>query len=308
MPAAQTPHRGRFAPSPTGLLHFGSLTTAVGSYLAARSVGGEWHVRIDDLDRARTVPGAAEAILRTLEAFAFEWDGSVWYQSQRTQAYEAALESLRKNELVYECSCSRRELQQFAQPSPTSEADLEDRRYPGLCRQGPLAPERGTAIRFRVRDGDVCFADEIQGPIAIGVQHESGDFIVRRRDGLFAYQLACTVDDAAQGFSHIVRGADLLGSTARQILLQNALGYPRPVYAHLPVIADSAGKKLSKSSAAPAVEAALAARLLWEALRHLQQEPPHELERASLTELWSWARAHWTIQPLQMRRTVQLRT
>ena len=301
-------HRGRFAPSPTGPLHFGSLTTAVGSYLAARTAGGEWHLRIDDLDRARAVPGAADAILRTLEAFGFDWDGPVWYQSQRTNAYEAAVERLRRDGFVYECSCSRRELQQLPQALANPEQDVEAVRYPGFCRSAPLAPERGTATRFRVRDEEVCFDDGIQGRIAINVQRESGDFVVRRRDGHFAYQLACAADDAAQGFSHVVRGADLLGSTARQILLQDAFGYPRLHYEHLPVIVDVSGRKLSKSSTAPAVDTAAPGHTLWQALQHLQQNPPYLLEGATVDELWRWARAHWTREPLKRRRTVQLRT
>jgi glutamyl-Q tRNA(Asp) synthetase len=246
--------------------------------------------------------------LRTLDAFGFEWDGPVWYQSQRSAAYEAAFERLRRDGLVYECSCSRRDLQQLAQALGATDQDIEGVHYPGFCRAGPLAPERGTATRFKVREEDVCFEDGIQGPIVINVAEESGDFVVRRRDGLFAYQLACAVDDAAQGFTHVVRGADLIASTARQILLQEAFGYPRPMYEHLPVIVDVSGRKLAKSSTAPAVDTAAAGRALWQALRHLQQGPPDPLESASVDELWRWARAHWTPEPLKGRRTVQLRT
>lgn len=296
-------YRGRFAPSPTGPLHLGSITTAVGSYLAARHAGGEWHVRIDDLDRPRCVPGAADDILRTLETLGFEWDGPVWYQSLRDEAYTAALRQLQAQGDVFECSCSRRELQQLPD-NPNTGMETDELRYPGLCRNGPLAPERGTAIRFRVPHGLVAFEDGLQGHIVHDVQRESGDFVVRRRDGLFAYQLACAVDDHDQGFTHIVRGADLLASTARQMLLQRALRYPTPIYAHLPVMLDPEGRKLAKSSGAPAVDAATASAVLWRALACLQQAPPDDLRRAGLQDIWRWAHAHWTEEPLRGRRHV----
>ena len=301
-------YRGRFAPSPTGPLHFGSITTAVGSYLTARQAGGEWHVRIDDLDRTRQVPGAADAILRTLEVLGFEWHGPVWYQSQNDPAYAAALTELQAQGLVFECSCSRRELQQLPENQIDPSIDLEELRYPGLCRNGPLAADRGTAVRFRVPDGIVAFEDALQGRIAHDVQQESGDFVVRRRDGLHAYQLACAVDDHEQGFTHIVRGADLLASTTRQLLLQRALRYPAPLYAHLPVMIDPTGRKLSKSSAAPAAHAKQASTLLWQALECLQQDPPEWLRAADTREIWAWALRHWTLEPLKGRRHVEVRT
>lgn len=296
-------YRGRFAPSPTGPLHFGSLTTAVGSYLSARHARGEWHVRIDDLDRPRIVPGAADAILRTLEAFGFQWDGPVCYQSQRTEAYAAALSELRRRGAVYECSCSRRELQALARHHGTGD-EADEIRYPGLCRTGPLAPERNLAVRFRVPSGPVAFDDQLQGHVVTDVEAESGDFVVRRRDGLFAYQLACVVDDHDQGFTHIVRGADLLGSTARQILLQRTLAYPQPTYAHLPVMVDAAGRKLSKSSAAPAVDPSRASAVLWQAFQYLQLAPPAPLRTAPTRDLWSWALEHWGTAALRGQRTV----
>lgn len=305
-PAILRVYRGRFAPSPTGPLHFGSLTTAVGSYLSARAAGGEWHVRIDDLDRVRTVPGAADDILRTLEAFGLAWDGAVLQQSRRDPAYASALDQLERQGQVYACSCSRRDLQAVAPQTADPTQDPEELRYPGLCRSGPLAPERGTATRFRVPDGIVRFEDLLQGWVESDVQRESGDFIVRRRDGLFAYQLACAVDDHEQGFTHVVRGADLLGSTARQLLLLDALGFPRPRYAHLPLIVDTHGRKLSKSSSAAPVDPQRASAGLWQALQSLQQTPPDELRNASLPELWSWAQAHWSSTPLLRRRTVEL--
>lgn len=308
--SADTPlpphYRGRFAPSPTGPLHFGSLTTAVGSYLAARAGGGEWHVRIDDLDRPRVVPGAADHILRTLEALGFQWDGPVRYQSRCDSAYADALSQLQSQGQVFECSCSRRELQRLAHSDPDANADLEELRYPGLCRRGPLDPKRGTATRFRVPDGLVVFEDALQGRICHDVGHESGDFVVRRRDGLFSYQLACVVDDQAEGFTHVVRGADLMASTARQLLLQRALRYPSPWYAHLPIMTDGTGHKLSKSSAAQPVHAADAPALLWQALAHLQQAPPVNLQAADIKTIWAWAYANWKPEPLKGRLTVEV--
>lgn len=311
-PAAPTPriptnlYRGRFAPSPTGPLHFGSLIAALGSYLCARKAHGEWHVRIDDLDRPRVVPGVADDILRTLEQFGFEWSGPVVYQSQREDAYAAALEELRRGGHLFECSCSRRELLALAR-DPSVAVETEELRYPGLCRQQPLAPDRPTATRFRVSDGLVTFNDRLQGTIATNVQYESGDFVVRRRDGLFAYQLACVVDDHAQGFTHVVRGVDLLGSTARQVLLQRALRYTLPAYAHLPLITDAEGRKLSKSSAAPAIEGSQASTLLWQALTSLHQQPPRALEKAELQEIWTWALEHWRTEALLGLRAVPYR-
>ena len=301
-------YRGRFAPSPTGPLHFGSITTAVGSYLEARRADGEWHIRIDDLDRARTVPGAADDILRTLEALGFEWTGPVRYQSQRDESYAAALAQLQADGLVFPCSCSRRELQQLTQSQPDTGVDVEELRYPGFCRNGPLAPERGTAVRFRVPDGAVEFDDGLQGHSTNDVQQESGDFVVRRRDGLFAYQLACVVDDHEHGFTHIVRGADLLASTARQLLLQRALRYTPMLYAHLPLMMDAGGRKLSKSSAAPAAHAASGPAVLWQALTQLQQAPPAHLPGADIKDVWAWAHAHWSLEPLRGKRCVVVST
>jgi glutamyl-Q tRNA(Asp) synthetase len=296
-------YRGRFAPSPTGPLHFGSLVAALGSYLCARQAQGEWHVRIDDLDRPRVVPGAADHILRTLEEFGFEWSGPVVYQSQRTEAYAAAFEELRRHGHLFECSCSRRELQMLGRDQG-DQVETEELRYPGLCRRQPLAPDRPTSSRFRVPHGLVSFNDRFQGTVSADVESESGDFIVRRRDGLFAYQLACVVADHEEQFTHVVRGVDLLGSTARQILLQRALGYTIPNYGHLPLVTDAEGRKLSKSTAAPAIEGVHAPTLLWRALTSLQQRPPRTLKKADLQELWAWAMEHWTTEGLLNRRAV----
>ena len=258
-------YRGRFAPSPTGPLHFGSLVAAVMSWLDARAVGGQWLVRIEDVDVARSVPGAADDILRTLEAFGLAWDGEIAWQSKRSELYEAALERLRAGGYVYGCRCSRREI------ADSGLMGLEGAIYPGTCRHLGLAPGDSVAQRMRAPSEPVTFLDRAMGTISQDVSRDIGDFVVKRRDGLFAYQLAVVVDDAAQGVTDVVRGADLLWSTPRQLLLQRALGYPTPRYLHFPVVTDAAGEKLSKQTAAEPVERARAPELLAAALAFLGQ-------------------------------------
>ncbi len=285
-------YRGRFAPSPTGHLHFGSLVAAVASYLDARHAGGEWLVRIEDLDRPREVPGSADSILQTLDAFGFEWTGSIVRQSERDEAYSAALEKLRSSGRIYRCSCSRKDI---AAQGPLG----EESRYPGSCRSGPLLPDAQCAVRFRVDPGEVAFTDLIQGPVAIDVAADTGDFVLKRRDGLFAYQLAVVVDDAMQGITHVVRGADLLTSTPRQLLLQQSLGLRAPTYAHAPLVTDAHGVKLSKSAGAGAVDIDRPVGELWRTLHVLRQCPPPELRSNTLDTLWKWAVHHWTTTPLR---------
>lgn len=284
------PYRGRFAPSPTGPLHFGSLVAAAGSYLQARQAQGQWLVRIEDLDPPRTMPGAADQILRTLEAFGFVWDEAVVFQSTRTAAYEQALQSLITRDLSYPCSCTRSELQALADHPAEGGEEL---RYPGRCSQGPLRPHGPHAWRLRAPARPVCFHDHLQGGYCISLQDSIGDFVIKRRDGWFAYQLAVVVDDAAQRISEVVRGADLLFNTPRQIALQHALGLDTPAYLHLPLATDRLGDKLAKSNAAPPVAAGHAAQTLWRVLHFLRQSPPDELQNASLHTLWQWAMAHW---------------
>jgi glutamyl-Q tRNA(Asp) synthetase len=258
-------YHGRFAPSPTGPLHFGSLVAAVASWLDARAAGGRWTVRIEDVDAPRTVPGAADAILRALEACGLEWDGEVVRQAGRSALYERALERLRERGLAYRCRCSRREI------ADSALRGIEGAVYPGTCRGLAIALEESAAERFRVGPGVVAFEDRVQGRIAQDVAREVGDFIVRRRDGLFAYQLAVVADDGDQGITDVVRGADLLASTPRQILLQRALGLPTPRYLHFPVAIDPQGEKLSKRHGAPALERANAPEAIARALAFLGQ-------------------------------------
>lgn len=297
-------YRGRFAPSPTGPLHFGSLVAALGSYLEARQAGGQWLVRIEDLDAPREVPGAAAAILRSLERLGFTWDEAVLYQSIRAEFYEVALRQLNSLNLTYPCSCTRSELQML---SPAG-LDGDERRYPGFCQAEPRRSGGPYAYRFRVPAGAVRFDDELQGEIAVDLEHSIGDFVVKRRDGLFAYQLAVVVDDAAQGITHVVRGADLLLSTPRQLVLQRALGVPTPHYMHLPLATDTAGQKLSKATRATAIDDMPAELALWKAATFLGLQPPVELQRASLRELWEWALTHWSSRTLMGVRGITVVT
>lgn len=235
---------GRFAPSPTGPLHIGSLVAALGSYILARQAGGCWLVRMEDLDTPRVVPGAADDILHTLESLGFTWDGPVIRQSDRTDAYAAAFTQLLAQEAVFPCSCSRAAIVRVA--TAPHDGEPGELVYPGTCRQGIPDGTAPRAFRVRVPDAPISFLDQIQGPQAFNLARICGDFVIKRADGLFAYQLAVVVDDAAQQVTQVVRGADLLSSTPRQILLQQLLGIPTPTYAHLPLIMGPAGGKLSK--------------------------------------------------------------
>jgi glutamyl-Q tRNA(Asp) synthetase len=261
-------YRGRFAPSPTGPLHFGSLVAAVASWLDARAAGGQWLVRIEDVDTTRTVPGAADDILRTLEAFGLHWDGEVAWQSRRTDRYEAALSRLRAAGAVYRCKCSRREI------SDSGLAGAEGPIYPGTCRALQVPASVPAAERMVAVETPITFDDRVQGPIAQGIARDIGDFVLKRRDGLHAYQLAVVVDDAEQGITDVVRGADLLWSTPRQIALQRALGYPTPRYLHVPVATNDRGEKLSKQTLARAVGQERAPQTLRRALDFLGQSIP----------------------------------
>ena len=299
-------YRGRFAPSPTGPLHFGSLVAAVGSYLYARQAGGEWLLRIEDLDTPREVPGSADLIIRTLDTLGFEWTGSILRQSSRRDAYQAATERLLNNNQAFHCSCTRSELQ-AAQPSAGRLLDTDELRYPGWCRLGVRAPERKTAVRLFVTRGETAVTDLLQGRFTVDVSAEVGDFVIRRRDGLHAYQLAVVIDDAFQGITAVVRGADLLHSTPRQVILHRMLDLAVPDYAHLPVATDVNGIKLSKSAGAAAIDSARPTDAVWRALEFLQQAPPPELRRAGLATLWEWAIKHWQPQRLNGQRQATIR-
>lgn len=302
---SRPPYRGRFAPSPSGPLHFGSLVTAVGSYLDAKGPapgpdgrkGGEWMLRIDDLDPPRVVPGAIDAILRVLDAYGFEWDGPVSYQSRRADLYTAAFESLQKMGAIYACGCTRREIADSVVGLPGGAV------YPGTCRGGLAPGKEARAFRVNTEDAQSAFVDRLQGPITLDLAREAGDFVVLRADGLFAYQLAAVVDDAEQGITDVVRGSDLLDSTSRQVHLQHLLGLPTPRYLHLPVAVNVLGEKLSKQTLAPPLDATQPAPALVQALAFLGQEPPAELAAATVAEIWAWAFAHWDEARLPRGRT-----
>lgn len=278
---------GRFAPSPTGPLHFGSLIAALGSYLDVRAAGGKWRVRIEDIDEPRCSQQAADEILFSLEAHGFVWDGEVAYQSRRKQNYQAALERLIESGAAYPCGCTRKEI------ADSSIHGIEGPVYPGTCRNG-LKGKPPRAWRVRVEDDEaVCFDDRLQGRQCQRLQSEVGDFVVKRADGFFAYQLAVVVDDAEQGITHVVRGADLLASTARQIHLQRLLGYPTPAYLHLPVALNAQGQKLSKQTLAPPLENTKASENLCAALAFLGMRPDAGLDRASPQTVLEWGVANW---------------
>ena len=273
------PYTGRFAPTPSGYLHFGSLVAALASYLDARAVAGVWRVRMEDLDPPREVPGAQDAILRTLETYGFEWDGPVLRQSERHEAYAAAVDRLLAQGLAYPCHCSRKQLEGQAI-------------YPGTCRDAGL-DRADAAIRLRVPDLEYRFTDRVQGEFHQHLGREVGDFIIQRRDGLYAYQLAVVLDDAFQGMTDIVRGADLLDNTPRQLYLQELLGLPQPRYLHVPLLIQPDGHKLGKRYRSPPLPAEQAAPLLCRALRALGQAPEATLEQATPRQVLAWGIAHW---------------
>ena len=288
-------YTGRFAPSPTGPLHFGSLAAALASWLDARAAGGVWRLRIEDLDKPRAVPGAAVNILRQLEGLGLEWDGPVLYQSARTARYAEALDALERGGHTYPCGCSRSEIADSALAIDGA------RIYPGTCRGGLAAGRHARATRVRTVSEPICFVDRLQGKIVQSVEREVGDFVLRRADGLIAYQLAVVVDDADQGITDVVRGADLLDSTPRQIWLQRLLGYPTLRYLHVPVAVDANGEKLSKQTGAPPVDAARPQRELARALAFLGQPVP---PATSAREMLASAAAHWSTSLIGPARVV----
>lgn len=284
---------GRFAPSPTGPLHLGSLLAAVGSYLDARTAGARWLVRIEDLDTPRVIPGCADQHLRTLEAFGFEWDGEVLHQSTRREAYREAMARLSALGRTFRCSCSRKDL---------AAGDEDTQAYPGTCRQGPTRAG-ATSLRFRVGDAPIHFDD-----LFLGAQSHAGigDVVIERRDGLATYQLAVVVDDAFQAVTRVIRGADLLASTPWQIELQQALGYSRPIYGHLPLVTEPDGTKLAKSRRSLPVHLTGAPQALTSTLTYLSQDPPSDLAHTSIKDVWKWALEHWNPQALAGRTEVAL--
>jgi glutamyl-Q tRNA(Asp) synthetase len=291
-------YRGRFAPSPTGPLHFGSLIAAVASFADARAQGGIWLVRMEDLDRPRERPGAARQILDTLAAFGLHWDGEVLYQSNRSEVYEEALTRLAESNLTYPCACSRSQVASAGRLGPDGPI------YPRTCRSGVPVGRRARALRLRAEGPEIRFADRIQGAQAQVVAESVGDFVVRRADGIHAYHLAVVLDDAWQGINQVVRGADLLASTPRQILLQQALGLPTPAYAHVPLALGPDRRKLSKSLASAPVDPADPLPALRRAWEFLGQVPLGSAGSAGL--FWSQAIPLWHIDRVPPRFSTTL--
>ncbi|MZR64345.1 tRNA glutamyl-Q(34) synthetase GluQRS [Alcanivorax sp. DP30] len=272
-------YRGRFAPTPSGPLHFGSLVAALASWLEARTAGGEWLVRVDDLDPPREVPGAADTILLQLEQFGLEWDGCVRYQSQRHDAYQAAIDQLLERRHAFYCTLTRKQL-----------ASL-DHNHPGIS--AAVSDSHDASVRLAVPDRELCYDDGIQGRVCNNLHDDGGAFVIRRRDGLFGYQLACALDDADDGITHVLRGADLIDSTLRQRWLLECLDRPAPLYAHLPVVTDGRDAKLSKSGSSEALDAGRASALLTAALHCMGLQPPADLHGAPPATLLAWGKAHY---------------
>ncbi len=278
------PYRGRFAPSPTGPLHFGSLYTALAGFLQARSQQGLWLLRIDDLDTPRNIKGSADSILKTLDVFGLHWDNSVDYQSQTLDVYHEILDKLAKDKLVYSCTCSRKSLTAI---------------YSGVCRAKQTLPNSPFSQRIKTDNRSISFKDGLQGLISHNVAERHGDFILKRKDQIIAYQFAVVIDDDRQNINHVVRGYDLLASTPRQIYLQQLLGLVTPGYMHVPVIIDEQGHKLSKQNRATAVDLKHPHAVIFELLTLLKQNPPSELQHASLNEMLGWGIEHWN--PTQLK-------
>jgi len=282
------PYIGRFAPSPTGPLHIGSLYTALASFLQARSQQGLWLIRIDDLDTPRNIKGSGDSILKTLETFGLHWDGRVAYQSQTLDVYHEILDKLANDKLIYPCTCSRKTLTSV---------------YSGICRNKQTLPDSPHSLRIKTDNRIIAFNDRLQGLMSQNLA-DNGDFILKRKDQIIAYQFAVVIDDDRQHINHVVRGYDLLDSTPRQIYLQQLLGLVTPDYMHVPVIIDEQGYKLSKQTRATAVDIKKPHTVIFELLNLLKQNPPGELQNASLTELLSWSIENWNPNLLKNCRAI----
>lgn len=280
-------YRGRFAPTPSGPLHFGSIVAALGSYLQARSANGLWSLRIDDIDPPRVAPGASDAILRTLEALGFRWDGAVIFQSTRRAAYHASLHRLRTRGLIYPCSCSRKLIADGARNG------VDGPIYPGTCRAGLHGSDPARAWRIVTCGAHTRFADAVQGQQAHDIEADYGDFTLYRADGVYAFHLASAVDDLEYGITEVVRGRDLLESSARQHWLIRALGGQPPRYVHLPVVIGLQGEKLSKQTHAAPVDATIPVDTLRRGLAFLGHAPPRDI--GDCDELWQWATSNWDV-------------
>ena len=286
---------GRFAPSPTGPLHIGSLLTAVASYLDAKACGGRWLLRMEDIDPPREMAGAADSIMETLQHYGLQWDGEVLFQSRQQERYEACVQQLLATADAFYCTCSRSQII-AASGSAT---------YPGTCRHCHQPPAKPFAVRLQVEDREICFEDGLQGKLQCNLQQQGGDFVIKRKEGLYAYHLAVVLDDALQGVTHIVRGSDLLESTFCHCYLQDVLGLAHPQYSHLPVITNELDQKLSKQTHAEPIPLAQPWPYLLYCLHALEQSPPDSLRGASASTILDWAREHWQQQRIPHRRSIR---
>ncbi|MCG8670141.1 MAG: tRNA glutamyl-Q(34) synthetase GluQRS [Pseudomonadales bacterium] len=287
------PYIGRFAPSPTGLLHFGSLVTAVASYLDAKANQGLWLVRIEDLDPPRETPGAIAEILKTLETYQLQWDGEVWHQSQRHDIYQAQIDRFISDQKAFYCTCSRKPL-----------IRKYGHRYPGICRGTYTKPAEPSSVRLLTNDSPIGFEDGLQGHFEQHLESELGDFIIKRKDNLYAYHIAVVMDDEAQGITDIVRGLDLLDSTPRHLYLQQLLNYRTPNYVHLPLITNQLGQKLSKQTFAAPIPNDQPSHYLWTSLYALGQQPPAELKGAPPEEILFWGTEHWQLNKIPKQSSI----
>jgi glutamyl-Q tRNA(Asp) synthetase len=278
---------GRFAPSPTGPLHLGSLVAAVGSYCQVKKQNGQWLLRMEDLDPPREKPGAADNIMFMLEAHGLHWDGDVVYQSHRHEYYQVVINQLLTNDQAYACTCTRKHLLATTAQGPYGMI------YPGICRGQKISGKKRHAIRVRTHNEPIGFNDLRTGPHEQRLESELGDFIIKRSDGHYAYQLAVVVDDFLQGITEVVRGADLLDNTPRQIHLQQLLHYPTPQYLHLPLVTNRQGQKLSKQTHARALDPHKATKNLIKALQWLEMDPDKHLHQAAKEDILQWAVDHW---------------
>ena len=289
---------GRFAPSPTGPLHIGSLLTAVASYVDAKSHNGKWLLRMEDIDPPREMSGAADSILQTLEHYGLRWDGDVLFQSRQHSRYEAAVQQLLASGKAFYCTCSRSQI--LAASGSSS--------YPGTCRQRHQPPDQPFAIRLQVQDREIHFEDGLQRYQRCNLQQQGGDFVIKRKEGLYAYHLAVVLDDALQGVTHVVRGSDLLDATFCHWYLQDVLELPPPQYAHLPVIVNAEGQKLSKQTFAEPVPLADPGPYLLYCLQALGQSPPDSLRGASAAAILEWSCEHWQMQRVPHQRCIPQQT
>lgn len=294
-------YRGRFAPSPTGPLHFGSLIAAVASYLQARINRGSWLLRIEDIDTPRCSSDAATNILNALEHYGLHWDEDVTYQSQRNTRYEHALEHLHDVGLSYDCACSRKEIARVARTGTDGYI------YPGTCRTGLPAGKAARTVRVKTDESEIVINDPIQGMITQHILTDAGDFILKRADGLYAYQLAVVVDDAEQQITEVVRGSDIFDLTPRQVWLQQQLGYPTPRYVHTPVAVNNQGQKLSKQTLAEPLSFGDPRPVLIHVLDFLGQQPPLDLRDSNLDSILDWAMHHWSLESVPQQRELEYR-